>query len=105
MTKSNEVSSAASCAAQSILSTSWQMGAAERTQELAHPPHTYALVAAEPLGWHSSGLCWQHDGQGSWPLELTSEGRREMGTKPARDSKAVANCAVPGGPGANCEVW
>ena len=57
MTKSNEVSSAASCAAQSILSTSWQMGAAERTQELAHPPHTYALVAAEPLGWHSSGLC------------------------------------------------
>lgn len=47
MTKSNEVSPAASCAAQSIPSTPWQMGATERAQELAHPPHAYAPVAAE----------------------------------------------------------
>ena len=81
----------------------------------AGPPatRTRAGCCRAPLGWHSPGFCWQHDGQGSWPLALTSEGRRETGTKPTSEqqssgelwSAARARCKLWCAWRARCKLW
>lgn len=71
----------------------------------AGPPatRTRAGCCRAPLGWHSPGFCWQHDGQGSWPLALTSEGRRETGTKPASEQQSSGE--LWSAARARCKLW